>query len=232
MESDRKKELLHHIILTHIETGAPVGSVALAKKGENSLSPATIRNEMADLEEKGYITHPHTSAGRIPTAKGWRFYIDNILAVKEPSRTEQQTLHQVCREKKLGNEDTVKSIARTLADMSKNASIVGFSADNVYYTGLSNLFAEPEFENVDVIRRMSEIIDHLDDVMRSLFKELKPGVHILVGEENPFGTECGVVLSKQETKEATRLYGILGPARMHYDRNLGYIQFTNSLFIQ
>lgn len=229
MHSERKQELLHHLVHEHIKTGAPVGSKLLANRTDQQLSPATIRNEMSDLEAEGYITHPHTSAGRIPTAKGWKYYIDNIVQAKTPSTSQQKELQNILKNKKLSYEDGLKSVARSLADMSKNASVIGFSADNVYYTGLSHLFNEPEFEDLQLIRRMSEVIDHMDDVMRNLFTDVEPGVHILVGEDNPFGRECGVILDKFERNGSVHLYGILGPARMHYDKNLGFVAFTNSL---
>lgn len=229
MKIDRKQDLLHNLIQEHIETGAPVGSKLLAGKVGSKLSPATIRNEMAELEKEGFISHPHTSAGRIPTAKGWKLYIDTLLQEKIPSTKQQKSLAEFAHKVKMNHEEALKSIARTLADMSQNASFVGFSANDVYYTGLSNLFNEPEFEDLELIRRMSDIVDHLDEVMATLFKEVDPGVHILVGDENPFGTECGVILNKYERDGTIRLYGILGPARMHYDINLGFVNFTNNL---
>src|SRR5574344_92897 len=80
---DRKYQILQAIIRTYLETGEPVGSRTISKYTDLNLSSATIRNEMADLEELGYIVQPHTSAGRIPSDKGYRFYVDQMLADKE-----------------------------------------------------------------------------------------------------------------------------------------------------
>src|SRR5438309_10941641 len=79
---DRKREILATIVKGHIATGQPVGSFALAKKSRENLSSATIRNICAELEDEGYLTHPHTSAGRMPTDRGYRFYVDNISSRK------------------------------------------------------------------------------------------------------------------------------------------------------
>ena len=76
---ERKVKILKAVIKNYLETGEPVGSRTISKFTDMKLSSATIRNEMADLEELGYIVQPHTSAGRIPTDKGYRFYVDNIL---------------------------------------------------------------------------------------------------------------------------------------------------------
>ena len=84
MELDERKiKILKAIIQNYLETGEPVGSRTISKGFDLQLSPATIRNEMADLEEMGYIVQPHTSAGRIPSDKGYRFYVDQLMEEKK-----------------------------------------------------------------------------------------------------------------------------------------------------
>ena len=85
---DRKMKILQTIIKTYLETGEPVGSRTISKCADLSLSSATIRNEMADLEDLGYIIQPHTSAGRIPSDKGYRWYVDTLIEEKEQEVTE------------------------------------------------------------------------------------------------------------------------------------------------
>ena len=89
---DRKVTILKAIIKTYLETGEPVGSRTISKYTDIQLSSATIRNEMSDLEEMGYIVQPHTSAGRIPSDKGYRFYVDRIMQEKEQEVTEVKAL--------------------------------------------------------------------------------------------------------------------------------------------
>ena len=86
--SERKSKILHAIIQNYLESGEPVGSRTISKLEGVSLSSATIRNEMSDLEEMGYIIRPHTSAGRIPTDQGYRFYVDHLMAEKDQEVTE------------------------------------------------------------------------------------------------------------------------------------------------
>src|SRR3989442_7844484 len=83
---DRKREIFATIVKDHIATGQPVGSFALAKQSRENLSSATIRNICAELEDEGYLTHPHTSAGRLATDRGYRLYVDNFIGSTEPSR--------------------------------------------------------------------------------------------------------------------------------------------------
>ena len=84
----RSREMLALLIKTHIATGEPVGSRTIAKLSSEGLSPATVRNIIADLEEAGYLEQPHTSAGRVPSDKGYRFYVDHILEQTRLSRTD------------------------------------------------------------------------------------------------------------------------------------------------
>src|SRR5215472_18871844 len=91
---DRSREMLALLIRTHITTGEPVGSRAISKLSSEGLSPATVRNIIADLEEAGYLEQPHTSAGRVPTDKGYRFYVDNLLDSAKLNRNDQESINR------------------------------------------------------------------------------------------------------------------------------------------
>src|SRR5437016_10005581 len=97
---DRKREIFATIVKDHIATGQPVGSFALAKKSRENLSSATIRNICAELEDEGYLTHPHTSAGRMPTDRGYRLYVDNISS-RRVSRSDATRINELLDEESL-----------------------------------------------------------------------------------------------------------------------------------
>lgn len=118
---DRKKKILYAIIKTYLETGEPVGSRTISKYAELKLSSATIRNEMSDLEEMGYILQPHTSAGRIPSDKGYRFYVDQLMEEKEREITETNKL-LIERQDKM--ELVLKKVAQYLAADTNYASMI------------------------------------------------------------------------------------------------------------
>lgn len=118
---DRKKKILHAIIRTYLETGEPVGSRTISKYTDLNLSSATIRNEMADLEELGYILQPHTSAGRIPSDKGYRFYVDNLMEQKE---REVEEMKEMLLEKEGKMETLLKQVARVLAANTNYATMI------------------------------------------------------------------------------------------------------------
>lgn len=117
---ERKEVILKAIISNYLETGEPVGSRTISKYTDLNLSSATIRNEMSDLEELGYIVQPHTSAGRVPTDKGYRFYVDRMMAEKEESEAAQGTLLE--RVDKL--ESLLKQVAKVLAFNTQYATMV------------------------------------------------------------------------------------------------------------
>ncbi len=92
--SEREQSILHHVVYNYIQTAIPVGSRYISKHFESSLSPASIRNVMADLEEIGFLSHPHTSAGRVPTDLGYRFYIDYLMEMQQLSDEEKLRIRQ------------------------------------------------------------------------------------------------------------------------------------------
>lgn len=117
---DRKQEILKSIVANYLETGEPVGSRTISKMGSLNLSSATIRNEMSDLEEMGYVVQPRTSAGRVPTDKGYRFYVDQVMSEKVDSDKSQGALLE--RVDKL--ENLLMQVAKVLAYNTQYASIV------------------------------------------------------------------------------------------------------------
>ncbi len=122
MELDeRKTRILQAIIKNYLDTGEPVGSRTISKYGDINLSSATIRNEMADLEEMGYIIQPHTSSGRIPTDKGYRFYVDSVLAAKD---REVEVIREEFLEKTDRIEAVLEKMAKVLATTTNYTSLV------------------------------------------------------------------------------------------------------------
>lgn len=125
---ERKLKILQAIIRNYLETGEPVGSRTISKYTDLNLSSATIRNEMADLEELGYIVQPHTSAGRIPSDKGYRLYVDQMLAEKEEkldhAAQEVKEMHQMLLEKEDKMESILKQLAKMLAVNTNYATLV------------------------------------------------------------------------------------------------------------
>ncbi|NCF75133.1 MAG: hypothetical protein GWO87_01420 [Xanthomonadaceae bacterium] len=226
MES-RKLQLLNYTVRNYIKTAQPVGSNLLLKKSGLNLSSATIRNDLMDLENSGYIYQPYTSAGRVPTEQGYKFWINSFLKEKELRKNKKQFLKDIKRRFKKDKEKSVKEIAKAIASMSKAAVIVGFSRDSIYYTGISYLFSQPEFKNYKLIRAISEVVDDLEKSVPDLFDKIeKNKIMTLVGSDNPFSDKCSALVV---SFDKNGLFSLLGPLRMNYEENRAIISFLKKI---
>ena len=220
--NDRSKIILNTIIREHIATGEPVASGVLVEKYKLGISPATVRNEMADLEQEGLIIQPHTSSGRIPTEKAYKLFIENIEVKKVP-KSVTNNLDSFLAKK---DEEGFKQSAKEMAGYSQLAVFWAFHRHNVYYTGISNLLHQPEFRRMELVYDMGEIIDRVDEIVNDIFDDIKEEPKILLGEENPFGGFCGTILAKYKISSNYGMFGILGPMRMDYEKYLGVIKYV------
>lgn len=217
--------LLSQIIKAYIKTALPVGSKFLVNNGNFNVSAATIRNEMGELEKEGYIMQPHTSAGRVPTAKGYEYFLSTVKEGRLAAG-DAAILKKVIKQRQSETLDVlIKELAKKIADLSNNTVVIGFSSNDVYYTGLANLFSQPEFRDPGTVYQMSLIIDHLDRVMAEIFDQInRDRVVISIGQNNPFGRQCSSLISVWGQKKKG-IFGIIGPMRMDYEKNLGLLNF-------
>lgn len=219
----RQEQILGTIIKEHIRTGAPVGSEAVVNKYKLGISSATVRNEMAALEQAGYIIQPHTSAGRVPTETAYRLYLSK-LKEKKINAAEAEVL-----DKFLAGTDELsfKQTAKALASASGLAVFWAFHRRNLYYTGIANLLSQPEFIEAQQVYDISGIIDRLDEIIDEIFDQTEFGPRVLVGSDNPFSPICSTIMSKYKSGENTGLFGLLGPIRQDYEKNLAFVNFID-----
>ena len=140
--NSRQEAVLKAIVENYIKTAEPVGSKFLAERCGFSVSPATLRNDMVVLDQEGFIRAPHTSAGRVPTERGYEFYLASIRNMRRQSSKQQFT--DVVSEADT-QEGAVKQVAKKLVDLSGEMALVAFDPNWSYYTGISNLFTKPDF---------------------------------------------------------------------------------------
>lgn len=227
---ERTRNILEAIIREYIDTASPVGSFALREHFEFPFSPATIRSIMSDLEEAGFIFQPHTSAGRVPTERGYRFFIDLLEGDYSlvPQR-ELLALKKRILSLKSSYERMLEASAKLLTEVSSNAGIVG-SGDQVFKYGISNLLRKPESRNKRYALGAAEMFDGIEDFAREIPDDIETEVYI--GEESPIGKDAGLsfVISKFKTPCDTRGFlGILGPTRMSYDKNISLVGFVKEI---
>ncbi|KKT71915.1 MAG: Transcriptional regulator of heat shock protein [Candidatus Uhrbacteria bacterium GW2011_GWE2_45_35] len=219
----RGERILRAIIEEYIRSAQPVGSKFLVERCGFEVSPATIRNEMVALEDEGYLRSPHPSAGRVPTEKAYEYYLRNFVGSK-PGQKISSRLRQAA----LADDDDetkLKKMAKILVDISGETAIVAFGPHHSYYTGVSNLFQKPDFQNLEVLQGLSSMVDRFDEVVTQIFDQIAVEPQIMIGQENPFGDDMAAILVKyQLPNKVTGFLGLLGPLRMDYQKNLTLIE--------
>lgn len=330
---ERKQRVLEAIIKEYVSIAEPVGSRTLARKYELGVSAATIRNEMADLEEMGLIEQPHTSAGRIPSQRGYRYYVDCLMEKQNLQQEEKSSISQGLA-RKIRELDTLEQEAgRLLHQITSYTSLVAGTApgknsvrrvefiylqpgqalvviitsngksfnhlleisdtikaqdlqnishainerleqialnglrktllqelkrelvqqrkllfvvldlledvqryqaeEKVYLGGILNILNQPEFRNVEKIRRFLTVLEEENTVRDLLADSAQPGISIRIGDENRREEfqDCSVITAACEVEgEVIGRLGILGPTRMDYSKGVAVLEFvTNAL---
>src|SRR6185312_6509745 len=159
--TERQKRILSAIIEQYAEVAVPVGSSLLAKVF--NVSSATIRAEMAELERLGFIRQPHTSAGRIPTDHGYRFYVNNLAAESEAALPEKRAERAMTARVQHGGipERTIRNAVDTLVELTHNLGLATIG-NQLYMSGLGNLFGQPEFISGDQVRQVAMLLDNME----------------------------------------------------------------------
>lgn len=219
--NSRQEELLTLVIESHINLAEPVGSKFLAYEEKVGWSEATIRNDLRALEEAGFLTHPHTSAGRVPTEAGYRHYVSGLdrgmmkLGVKEES-----VLNKIFKDN--GFESNCKAMAKEVARWTNEAVIMAFDLDRIYYTGLSNLFNKPEFALPQMVINTSRMFDQCEECLGRFFEKVSEQPDFYIGTDHPFGGFLSLVACRAG-KNKQSLFMVFGPTRMNYKKNFAVV---------
>ena len=227
MLTPRQAQILSAIVEQYAEVAAPVGSVMLAKLF--NVSSATIRAEMARLEEMGFITQPHTSAGRVPTDKGYRYYVNQISGVEEPL-PERSMKAIEARVAGAGRTDyAIRSAVDSLVELTHNLGLATIG-DQLYMSGISNLFSQPEFAAGRHVQQVASLLDNLAPWL----KEAQPNkpLNVFIGSENPIGKSsgCTLIISRFRSPYSDRSYiGVLGPTRQSYGRVMNLVRQAGAM---
>lgn len=218
--TQRNGDILKLVVEEYLRGGQAIGSQYLVDTHNLELSSASIRSIMSELEDGGFLTHRHTSAGRIPTEKGVQHWLENHFSPARLTLHEKRILQGVS----FSDRDASKKSARELSDLSDLAILLMFGRNDVYYTGISSLLKRPEFATRTQVLTISSVIDELDERAFALYDATTiNSPRVLVGDENPLGNLCGLVTKKFNSRNGM-LVGILGPMRMDYQKNYTYLE--------
>lgn len=226
--TERQKQILYQVIEEYAETAAPVGSITMAKLF--GVSPATIRAEMARLEALGLIAQPHTSAGRVPTDAGYRYYVNSLGESEMAGAIEHRSLDRgthalEVRVSSQSRADTaIRGAVDALVELTGNLGLATIGGQ-LYLSGISRLFTQPEFVDTRRVQAVAKLLDNLEPWLR----EAAPGeaLNIFIGHENPIGksSEVSLIISRFKSPFSDRSYiGVLGPTRQNYARVMALVK--------
>ena len=233
--TERQIQILKSIVEEYIETATPVGSETLEKKYSLGVSPATLRNEMIKLSQAGFLTQPHTSAGRAPTPQALKFYINNLMREEALSVAEEVAVKEKVWDHRGDLRAILREAVRALAERTKALSIAASDQGDVYYSGHANLLQMPEFFDIDVARTIYSLLDQSDPIV-SLFDKCisEEDIHILIGDELGYEilTPCGMVFGSFEAGDIHGHLGVIGSSRLNFARVIPTIRYFNQLISQ
>jgi len=232
----RQQTLLASIINEYIRTAEPVSSKFLEKSGFFGLKSATIRGEMNDLEEHGYLSHLYTSSGRVPTDRAYRYFVDNLLSVRRKGQSEKDKKEIKNAISAAGHDphQINKNVAQILAELSDNLVITNIlEEDDFFKIGLASLFEMPEFREFDKLFRLTSFFDEFEQMFsrieKNFFDDSDRDFRIFIGRENPVKNirdETVMFARYNLPDDRTGSLTLVGPTRMDYAKNIGLIRFT------
>lgn len=232
--TERQTAILSAIVELYAKTAEPVGSQAIASHFETS--SATIRAEMGELEGAGYITQPHVSAGRVPTDRGYRAYVNRLSEERRPlSYAPEPSISRINQlvAKRLKSVDqaerAIKVATGVLTEITHNLGLATLS-DSIYLHGMASLFAQPEFFGGRGAYEVARLLDSLDEWLDEAAPTERISVYI--GGENPIGKSsgCSLIIARFASPYSDRSYiGVLGPTRQNYSQVIGLVDYTGKL---
>ena len=229
----RQTQILKALIDEHIETADAVGSENLDKKYNLGVSPATIRNEMAALTKAGYLKQTHTSAGRIPTPVGMKFYINQLMEEKAMSLADEVKVKEEVWDVRADLDNLMQEATHALAERTKSLAVAATDEGKVWHAGYANLFNNPEFADLGLCSNLFSFLEEANCIHELFFERPLSGspIDIFFGEELgwPELTPIGVVSTHFSAKGKNGVLSVIGPVRLSYPTIIPALRYFRSL---
>lgn len=232
--TQRQIDILRAIIKEYSESGIAVGSEIIEKKYKLGVSPATIRNEMVELAKKGYLKKTHFSSGRVPSAKGFRFYISHLMKQKDLSTTDEVAYKNSIWDERNEAHRLLSQATKVLSQKTGLLSLITTNTGDLYYSGVANLLNEPEFLDLTLSRSLFGRLDEINFWERILneFTGAEDEIRCMLGEEDfhdPIFDSLASVWGEFEGKKIKGMVGVVGSKRMYYDMVIPQIKYFSHL---
>ena len=216
----RQEDILDSVISEYIKLAQPISSQYLQERYDFGVSPATIRSELQALSEGGYLAQPHTSAGRVPTDRGYRFFVDGVSKKEKPQGSKKW---EDVFEKEVTDALAFSAYAaRALANESSGLAALYMESTSLFFKeGWEDMLQEPEFEEQESIRSFTKFLNDFEKNVATMSSQ--EGIQVFIGKENPFSkvTDFSIMIAECEFPGRGRgMVALLGPKRMAYTKNI------------
>ena len=234
MLKQRQLDILKSTILHYISTAEPVGSRALVETDQFKLSSATIRSELKELEGYGYLTHVHTSSGRVPTDLGYRYYVDNLRPSYSLQQSEKLKIKVVFERNFKEVPDPYEAFVVSASQFFPGVSLA-ITAPRVYKQGLSNMFHLPEFDSIDSVKKVVTGLEESRQVQQVILNFVSPAMinsRVVIGQEIPLISfhDCSLLLKPvHDILNQSGVIAFLGPRRLKYSKCFALLDYFSEL---
>ncbi len=229
---NRKRKILDIVLKKHIEAGTPVGSKYISDI--MGVSSATIRNIMGDLETDGYLVQPYTSAGRIPTERAYRLYVNSLIDEEVRNLKEIEKLREDLFAKYRSYHDLIERASYAISNLTNCTSFVIYPEDHLYLDGIHFILDNPEFKSLGEVKKIVKALDEKEQMLSMVNHYLREGcLKIHIGRENLKNefSECSIITASYVAKnKVVGGLGIIGPVRMKYKKIVPVIKYIADSF--
>lgn len=233
----RQIQILKVLVEEYIDTAEAVGSETLEKKYSLGVSPATVRNEMAALTSLGYLKQTHTSAGRVPTSRALKFYVDQLMEEKKLSVAEEVEARERVLEAKEDLDSLLSEATKALAESTHQLAVAAIKGDeHTWHAGYANILEMPEFYNIDVTAHVLSLLDEVRKLHEILFERLtgEEPIGIIFGEELgwPYFEPISVIATRFKARDKQGSLGVIGPSRLRFGVVIPTVRYFGDLISQ
>lgn len=229
---ERRLRILKSVIDEYIATALPVGSNTLEKKYNLGVSPATIRNEMVELTKDGFLKKVHSSSGRVPTPMALKYYVSNLMKEQQLSLAEEVAVKEKVWDHRHELNKLLRDMTRELAQRTKELAVATTDQGDIYTSGMANILEAPEFFDIDLTKALLSYLDEVD-FWQNLLNRPAAGepIEFLLGSDlgNDLFEPCGFIYRHFEAGPRKGVIGVVGPARVNYNRVFPTIRYFGEL---
>ncbi len=229
----RKDMVLAIVVDEYIKSTEPVGSNFIVEHYKMDVSPATVRNILAELEEEGYLTHPHTSAGRIPTQQGYRYFVDHLMDEIQLLEAEKNRIEHEYHRGVHELETMMEMASEVISDITHYTSIVSVDGwgNKMICRGTSFVVNYPDQQDIKKIQAILHALEEKERILNLINRSLEHRIEIYIGHEMSLkGIDtCSLAVARFQNKGAHGRIAVLGPTRMDYERVVSALDYISQL---